>query len=93
MNTFRCPPRPLPYDDPQFIHQMEQHPLVAGHDKASTRFKKSIQLEGNNSDIRSARAAHRSTLKAQSHGQKIVGTQVDVPSDFQDDCPICLEGQ
>ncbi|XP_051227874.1 E3 ubiquitin-protein ligase At3g02290 [Lolium perenne] len=95
MNTFRCPPRPLPYDDPQSIHQMEQHPLVAGHDKGSTRFRKSFQLEeSNNSDISSGRAAHKahmSTLKAQSHGQKIVGTQVDVPSEFQDDCPICLE--
>ncbi|KAK1699585.1 hypothetical protein QYE76_016282 [Lolium multiflorum] len=93
MNTFRCPPRPLPYDDPQFIHQMEKHLLVAGHDKASTQFQKSIQLEGsNNSDISSAHAAqkaHGSSLKAQSQGQKIVGTQVDVPS--EDDCPICLE--
>jgi hypothetical protein len=42
MSTFRCPPRPLPYDDPQFIHQMEKHLLVAGHDKASTQFQKSI---------------------------------------------------
>jgi hypothetical protein len=97
MNTFRCPPRPLPYDDPQFIRQMEQHPLVAGHDKASTQFQKSIQLEeSNNSHISSARAAekaHGSSLKAQSQGQKIGGTQVDVLSDSQDDCPICLEGQ
>ncbi|CAM0874517.1 unnamed protein product [Alopecurus aequalis] len=95
MNTFRCPPRPLPYDDPQFIHQMEQHPLVAGHDKASTRFQKSNQLEkSNNADISSARPAEKgdgSSLKAQSEGQKIGGTQVDVPSDCLDDCPICLE--
>jgi hypothetical protein len=99
MNTFRCPPRPLPYDDdPHIIRQMEQHPLVAGHGKASTQFQKSIQLdESNNSHIRSAaRAAenaHGSSYKAQSQGQKIGGTQVDVPSHSRDDCPICLEGQ
>jgi hypothetical protein len=88
MNTFRCPPRPLPYDgDPHIIRQMEQHPLVAGHDKASTQFQKSIQLEeSNNSHIRSA-------ARAAEKAQKIGGTQVDVPSDSRDDCPICLEGQ
>ena len=97
MNTFHCPPRPLPYEDPQFIHQMEQRPLVAGHDKASTQFQKSNQLEeSNNADISSARTAQKgdgSSLKAQSVGQKIGGTQVDVPSDCQDECSICLEGQ
>uniref|UniRef100_A0ACD5W851 Uncharacterized protein n=2 Tax=Avena sativa TaxID=4498 RepID=A0ACD5W851_AVESA len=92
MNTFRCPPRPLPYDDPQFTHQTEQHPLV---DKASTQFQKANQLEqSKNADITSARTAQKadgSSLKAQSQGQKIGGTKVDVPSDSQDDCPICLE--
>ncbi|CAM0958271.1 unnamed protein product [Alopecurus aequalis] len=73
VNTFRRPPRPLPYDDPQFIRQMEQHPLIE---------------ESNNADISTARTAE----KARTEGEKIGGTQVDVPCDCQDDdCPICLE--
>uniref|UniRef100_A0A453FSS2 RING-type E3 ubiquitin transferase n=1 Tax=Aegilops tauschii subsp. strangulata TaxID=200361 RepID=A0A453FSS2_AEGTS len=95
MNTFRCPPRPLPYDDPQFRHQTERHPLVAGHDKASTQSQKSKLLEENNdADTRSTCADQKAdgpSLKDQSGGKKIGGAQVCVPSDSEDDCPICLE--
>uniref|UniRef100_A0A0E0D3K1 RING-type E3 ubiquitin transferase n=1 Tax=Oryza meridionalis TaxID=40149 RepID=A0A0E0D3K1_9ORYZ len=51
MDTFRCPPRPLPWDDPRFSHRKEHHPLVGGHDKASTTFDKSGSLgESKNAD-------------------------------------------
>lgn len=95
MDTFQCPPRPLPYDDPQFSHQTEQHLLVVGHDKASTQFQKCSQLgESKNADTRStcrADNADGSSGKPCSGDPNVGGTQVNVPSDCEDDCPICLE--
>lgn len=96
MNTFRCPPRPLPYDDPRFSHQTEHHPLVSEHEKASTQFQKPNQLgESKNVDTTSTCTADKtdgSSVKTQSGaGPKIGGTQLYVPSDSEEDCPICLE--
>ncbi|KAF0921736.1 hypothetical protein E2562_017006 [Oryza meyeriana var. granulata] len=95
MDTFHCPPRPLPYDDPQFRHQTEHHPLVDGLDKASTTFDKSSSLrESKNAKIESKSTAVEddgSSVKHHSEGLDIGKAQVHDLFDFEDDCPICLE--
>ncbi|XP_062215224.1 E3 ubiquitin-protein ligase At3g02290-like isoform X2 [Phragmites australis] len=96
MDTFHSPPRPLPYDDPQFSSQIEQHPVVSGHDKASMRFQKPGQLtESQITDTGSTCTAQKldgSSVKYHSGGPRTDGRQACVSSDNEDDCPICLEG-
>uniref|UniRef100_A0A0D9VW31 RING-type E3 ubiquitin transferase n=1 Tax=Leersia perrieri TaxID=77586 RepID=A0A0D9VW31_9ORYZ len=98
MDTFRCPPRPLPYDDPRFSHhETEHHPLVGRHEKASTAFDKSSNFaESKDDDKRSNSAAAKdddgSSVKQHSKGLD-VGTAAALidPFEYEDDCPICLE--
>ncbi|XP_006650290.1 E3 ubiquitin-protein ligase At3g02290-like [Oryza brachyantha] len=94
MDTFRCPPMPLHYDDPQFSHQTEHQPLV-GHDKASTTSDESGSLEeSKNVDSISNSIAvkdNESSVKYHSGGLDIAEAQVNDPVDFEDECPICLE--
>lgn len=96
MDTFRAPPRPLPYDDPRFSPLMVQHPIVSGHDKSSTHFQKPGQLtERKNTDTGSTCTSQKvdgSSVKHHSGGSRIDGIQVSNSSDNEDDCPICLEG-
>jgi len=99
LDTFRPPPRPLPYDDPQFSPCMLQLPVVSsGHDKASTHIQKPGQpTESKNTDAGSTTctAAHKvsgTSAKQHSGGSRIDGIQFCDSSDNEDDCPICLEG-
>ncbi|KAL6599608.1 hypothetical protein ACP70R_045745 [Stipagrostis hirtigluma subsp. patula] len=95
MDTFCSPPRPLPYDYPQFSHQTQQHSVAAEHDKASTQFQKPSQLTASkNVDIGSTCKAQKvdgSSVKYHTGSQRIDGTQIFASSDNEDDCPICLE--
>lgn len=93
MDTFRPPPRPLPYDDPRFSPPMVQHPIVSGQDKASTHFQKPGQLtERKTSDTGSACTAQKvESVKHHSGCSRIDVMQVPDSYD-EDDCPICLEG-
>ncbi|KAL5217034.1 hypothetical protein ABZP36_017718 [Zizania latifolia] len=94
MDTFRCPPRPLPYDDPRFSHQSEQHPLVGGHDKDSTWCDKSSSPGGKDADDISNCTAVKdgaSSVKHHSGSLDMGRTQVYDSSDIEDECPICLE--
>ncbi|EER93844.1 E3 ubiquitin-protein ligase At3g02290 [Sorghum bicolor] len=98
LDTFRPPPRPLPYDDPQFSPCMLQLPVVSsGHDKASTHIQKPGQpTESKNTDAGSTTctAAHKvsgTSAKQHSGGSRIDGIQFCDSSDNEDDCPICLE--
>lgn len=95
MDTFQPPPRPLPYDDPQFSSRMAQHPIVSG-EKASMYIQKPGQpTESKNTDAGSTCTAHKvsgSSVKHHSGESKIDGMQCSDSSDNEDDCPICLEG-
>ncbi|KAL6894656.1 hypothetical protein ACP4OV_008754 [Aristida adscensionis] len=95
IDTFRSPPRPLAYDDPQFIHRTEQHAVVARYDIASTQFQKPSQLTASkNADTRSickAQEVDDSSVKHHAGGQRIDKTKICASSDNEDDCPICLE--
>lgn len=95
LDTFRPPPRPLPYNDPQFSARMVQHPTVSGHDKASTHIQKPEQpTESKNTDAGSTCTAHKvseTSEKQHSGGSRIDGIQFCDSSDNEDDCPICLE--
>jgi len=96
MDTFRAPPRPLPYDDPRFSPPTVQHPIVSEHDKASTHFQKPGQItERKNTDTASTCQSQKvdgSSVKHHSGGSRIDGLQASDSSDSEDDCPICLEG-
>ncbi|CAD6213587.1 unnamed protein product [Miscanthus lutarioriparius] len=95
LDTFRPPPWPLPYNDPQFSARMVQHPTVSGHDKASTHIQKPEQpTESKNADAGSTCTAHKvseTSAKQHSGGSRIDGIQFCDSSDNEDDCPICLE--
>ncbi|XP_062211767.1 E3 ubiquitin-protein ligase At3g02290 [Phragmites australis] len=95
MDTFHSPPRPLPFDDPQFSPRTEQHPVMSGHDKASTQFQKPGQLtESKNTDNGSTCTAQKfdgSSVKYHSGGSRIDRIQACDFLDNGDDCPICLE--
>ena len=96
MDTFRAPPRPLPYDDPRFSPPTVQHPIVSEHDKASTHFQKPGQItERKNTDTASTCTSQKvdgSSVKHHSGGSRIDGIQASDSSDNEDDCPICLDG-
>ena len=96
LDTFRPPPWPLPYNDPQFSARTVQHPTVSGHDKASTHIQKPEQpTESKNADAGSTCTAHKvseTSAKQHSGGSRIHGIQFCDSSDNEDDCPICLEG-
>lgn len=95
MDTFRPPPQPLPYDDPQFSPPVVHRPIMSGHDKGSTHLKKSGQLtEMNNTDTESICTDQKvagSSVKHHSGVSRTDEIQVSDSSDNEDDCPICLE--
>ncbi|XP_048560672.1 E3 ubiquitin-protein ligase At3g02290-like [Triticum urartu] len=80
LNTFRPPPRPLPYDDPRFRHPTEKSILLGERSNADT----------GSTDDGDEKADGPSSLEAPPGGGKPGGTQVCVDCD-EDDCPICLE--
>ncbi|RLN17948.1 E3 ubiquitin-protein ligase [Panicum miliaceum] len=88
MDTFRAPPRPLPYDDPQFSPPIVQHPIVSERDKASTHFQKPGQIiERKNTDTASTCTSQKidgPSVKHHSGGSRIDGIQASDSSDKYD---------
>ncbi|XP_072958074.1 E3 ubiquitin-protein ligase At3g02290-like [Typha angustifolia] len=94
MDTFRCPPRPLPFDDPRFSHGHHHCDDIPRPDKSSPHFQAvSVLRNKNDAFIEPTGMTKKSNGSSLKHESVVEGSrESDTSSSEEEDaCPICLE--
>ena len=107
-DTYRSPPRPLPYDDPrcsqvqrdksssQFCEESE--PLRGSNNAIKLEMSTTTKYSGSSYEVASKLCCTKSSLKSTSAGDQN-GVTYTFPSytfplyEDEDECPTCLEGK